>query len=89
MSRQQLCFLRAKFITEEVLRSGALYPLYHKLDSNQQAHVTFGELQQALPPIFSVPWTHIAERLLHKHVTKLHELSKEDKAAIAFMRVNK
>lgn len=89
MSRKKLCFPRAEFITEEALRSGALYPLYHKLDSKQQARVTFGELQQALPPIFSVPWTHIAERLLHKRVTKLHELSKEDMAAIAFMRINK
>lgn len=49
--------------------------------------VTFSELVAALDPIYSLAWILITERLLTKQVTKLAELSPEDKSAIEFLKV--
>lgn len=68
---------------------GCLYPLWHDVDQGKRSTVTFGELQAALPPIYSVPWTHIAERLLFGTCTKLDKLSEKHKAALLLLRVFK
>lgn len=69
--------------------SGALYPLYHKLDQGQIERVTFGDLEAALPPIFTLPWTSISERLLGNQVTRLSGLSVKEKAALLFLQIYK
>ena len=49
--------------------------------------VTFGELKETLPSVYTLAWTAISERLLEKHVRKLGELSKEDKASLSFLQI--
>ncbi|ORY45449.1 hypothetical protein BCR35DRAFT_336274 [Leucosporidium creatinivorum] len=67
--------------------SRCLYPLWHDVDQGKKSKVTFAELQEALPPIYSVPWTHIAERLTSGTNSKLSTLSEKDKAALLLLRV--
>ena len=49
--------------------------------------VTFAELKTTLPSIYTLAWTTISERLLEKKVSKLSDLSKEDKASLAFLQI--
>ncbi|GAA5885027.1 hypothetical protein JCM6882_007197 [Rhodosporidiobolus microsporus] len=65
----------------------ALYPLFHQLDQGKVKKVSFGQLQDALPPIFSLPWTHISERLLTGRLYKLDSLSEKDKAQLLFLQL--
>jgi hypothetical protein len=65
----------------------ALYPLFHQLDQGQISRVTFAQLQDALPPHFTVPWTHIAERLLYKRNSKLDALKPIQKAQVLFLQI--
>nr|CRX79154.1 hypothetical protein ls5930a1_00183 [Leucosporidium scottii] len=67
--------------------SRCLYPLWHEVDQGKKSTVTFAELQAALPPIYSIPWTHISERLLLGTNHKLDKLSEKEKAALLFLRV--
>ncbi|KAM0792678.1 hypothetical protein ACM66B_002458 [Microbotryomycetes sp. NB124-2] len=66
----------------------ALYPLWHKVDSGERETVTFSDLQAALPPIFSIPWTYIAERITRGRVSALDGLTSYEKSAINFLRIN-
>jgi hypothetical protein len=59
------------------------------VDQGKKSTVTFAELQAALPPIYSIPWTHISERLLLGTNQKLDKLSEKEKAALLFLRVFK
>ncbi|GAA5871896.1 hypothetical protein JCM8547_003299 [Rhodosporidiobolus lusitaniae] len=65
----------------------ALYPLFHKLDEGEIKRVTFAQLQEALPPISTLPWTHIAERLTKGTNEKLAGLNAKSKAILLFMQV--
>ncbi|KAK4046863.1 hypothetical protein OIV83_005759 [Microbotryomycetes sp. JL201] len=85
---EKLRNVRAKSATGFKDATRALYPLFHRIDSGQANIVTFQELQSALPPIFSVPWTHIAERLTSGKVSALDGLTDYEKAAINFLRIN-
>ncbi|GAA5871054.1 hypothetical protein JCM16303_001676 [Sporobolomyces ruberrimus] len=60
----------------------ALYPLYHRLDQKEIPHATFGDLDAALPELFSGAWTTIEQRLLEKRVAKLEALTKNEKAML-------
>lgn len=68
---------------------GCLYPLWHDVDQGKRSAVTFAELQAALPPIYSVPWTQISERLLLGTSSKLDKLSEQHKAALLLLRLFK
>jgi hypothetical protein len=70
---------------KDAIRS--LYPLYHRLDQGEISKVTFSQLQDALPSHFTIPWTHIAERLLSGTNSKLDGLSKSEKAQVLFMSI--
>ncbi|GAA5973278.1 hypothetical protein JCM11641_003048 [Rhodosporidiobolus odoratus] len=65
----------------------ALYPLFHKLDQGEIKGVSFADLQAALPPIFTIPWTHISERLLTGQVVKLDALTAKEKAQVLFLQI--
>lgn len=67
--------------------SRALYPLWHEVDQDKKKKVTFAELQEALPAIMSVPWTHITQRLVENKVHKLDSLNAKERAALLFLRV--
>lgn len=60
----------------------ALYPLYHRLDQKEISHVTFGDLDQALPELYSGAWTTIEQRLVDKSVYKLEALTAREKAVL-------
>ncbi|GAA5829038.1 hypothetical protein JCM11251_004104 [Rhodosporidiobolus azoricus] len=65
----------------------ALYPLFHFLDQGKVKKVSFSQLQDALPPIFTLPWTHISERLLTGELHKLDSLSEKEKAQLLFLQL--
>ncbi|BGP37377.1 hypothetical protein JCM10449v2_001283 [Rhodotorula kratochvilovae] len=65
----------------------ALYPLYHKLDQGTLKRVTFADLEGALLPDFTLPWTSIAERLLEGRVSRLEGLTAKQKAALLFLQI--
>ncbi|BGP29440.1 hypothetical protein JCM10296v2_001179 [Rhodotorula toruloides] len=65
----------------------ALYPLYHKVDTGRKAKVAFAELEDALAPIFRMPWTVIRERLLDDKVRALSSLSPVDAAKLRFLQI--
>ncbi|GAA6047698.1 hypothetical protein JCM3770_001725 [Rhodotorula araucariae] len=65
----------------------ALYPLYHKLDQGAIKRVTFSDLDAALLPDFTLPWTSIAERLLEGRVSRLEGLGVKQKAALVFLQI--
>ncbi|BGO88941.1 hypothetical protein NBRC10512_005695 [Rhodotorula toruloides] len=65
----------------------ALYPLYHKVDTGRQAKVSFAELEDALAPIFTMPWGVIRERLLDGKVRALSSLSPVDAAKLRFLQI--
>lgn len=69
--------------------AGALYPLYHKVDTGRQAKVSFAELEDALAPIFTMPWGVIRERLLDGKVRALSSLSPVDAAKLRFLQIFK
>lgn len=70
------------------LRSaGALYPLFHKVDTGRQTKVTFSELEDALAPSFTQPWNAIRERLLDGNVHALSALHKVDQAKVQFLQI--
>lgn len=91
--RLQGCYsfvtLRCDILELTSMPTGALYPLYHKFDSGKKSKVTYAELRDALSPVFSVPWTHIAERLTTGKNVRLASLSAKDKASVLFLRVYK
>ncbi|GAA5994352.1 hypothetical protein JCM5350_004295 [Sporobolomyces pararoseus] len=60
----------------------ALYPLYHRVDQGEIPHATFGDLDAALPEVYSAAWTTIEQRLVHKKVWKLESLTKHEKALL-------
>ncbi|GAA5969606.1 hypothetical protein JCM3765_003447 [Sporobolomyces pararoseus] len=60
----------------------ALYPLFHRFDQGEIPHVTFGDLDAALPELYSAAWTTIEQRLVDKKVWKLESLSKREKALL-------
>lgn len=60
-----------------------LYPLFH-----DEKAVTFGQLREVLPSIFSTTWTIIGERLLNGRVEKLSNLSKQDLASLKFLQIH-
>ncbi|GAA6012661.1 hypothetical protein JCM10207_009072 [Rhodosporidiobolus poonsookiae] len=78
---------RAKAATGFKDATRALYPLFHRLDQGEIKKVTFGQLQDALPPIFTLPWTLISERLLTGKLQRLDTLSAKDKAQLLFLQI--
>ncbi|GAA6010881.1 hypothetical protein JCM11491_004580 [Sporobolomyces phaffii] len=66
----------------------ALYPLYHRFDQNEIPHVTFGDLDAALPELYSSAWTTIEQRLVGKKVAKLDSLYKNDKAILSLVALH-
>lgn len=50
--------------------------------------VTFGELKETLPPVFSRAWNAIGDRLVNNKVSQLAALTEEDKAKVLFLRVH-
>lgn len=66
----------------------ALYPLYHRLDQKEIPHATFGDLDAALPELFSGAWTTIEQRLLEKRVAKLEGLTKNEKAMLKLVALH-
>lgn len=67
--------------------TGALYPLWHTVDSKSKAKATFADLCTTLPGNFSLPWTAISERLVDGKVSKLAGLGTQQRAALKFMRI--
>ncbi|GAA5901955.1 GTPase-activating protein CIN2 [Sporobolomyces salmoneus] len=60
----------------------ALYPLYHRLDQKKIPHVTFEDLDAALPELYTGAWTAIEQRLVEKKVHKLANLNEREKAML-------
>ncbi|GAA5844830.1 hypothetical protein JCM9279_000009 [Rhodotorula babjevae] len=65
----------------------ALYPLFQKFDVGESKRVTLADLEDALAPDFTLPWTSIGERLLDGRVHRLTGLGAKDKAALLFLQV--
>jgi len=81
--------LRSPSLTPSSSLAGALYPLFHKFDVGESKRVTFADLEGALAPDFTLPWTSIGERLLEDQVHRLTGLKAKDKAALLFLQLYK
>ncbi|GAA5911045.1 hypothetical protein JCM8208_003968 [Rhodotorula glutinis] len=79
--------IKAKSATGFKDASRALYPLFHKFDVGESKRVTFADLEGALAPEFTVPWTCIGERLLEGRVHRLTGLTVKEKAALLFLQI--
>ncbi|GAA6061758.1 hypothetical protein JCM10212_000738 [Sporobolomyces blumeae] len=66
----------------------ALYPLYHRIDQGEIKHATFGDLDSALPELFSAPWTTIEQRLVEGKVSKLSALSARERAELNLLSLH-
>lgn len=69
---------------------GCLYALWHSVDAvapDASVTVRFDELQAVLPPIYSLCWSLIAERMRTGKVSAL-KLGKKEAAALLFLQVH-
>ncbi|KAL8278170.1 hypothetical protein RQP46_009343 [Phenoliferia psychrophenolica] len=65
----------------------SLYPLWHEVHA-KGGLTTFRQLEATLDPLQTHAWTAIGEYLLTGRVSRLDDLTEEDKAALLFLRVH-
>jgi len=65
-----------------------LYPLYHRFDQKEIPHVTFGDIDAALPELYTGAWTTIEQRLVEKKVHKLSSLTRHEKAMLELVALH-